>query len=68
MTRGAVRERLMFRRLAPASIRLPGWLTQVAVAGKLVEIKRAKLALADKLAALDKLPAALLREAFSGRL
>lgn len=68
MTRGAVRERLMFRRLSPASIRLPDWTTQVVAARKLFEIRQAKLALADKLDTLDKLPAALLREAFSGRL
>jgi len=68
MTRGAVRERLMFRRLAPASISIPDWPTQVAVAAKLVEIKQAKLALAVKLTALERLPAALLREAFSGRI
>lgn len=68
MTRGAVRERLMFRRLAPASVRLPAWRTQLAVADRLRQVKQVQGTLAARLTALDRLPAALLREAFGGRI
>jgi type I restriction enzyme S subunit len=66
MTRGAVRERLMFRRLAPASIVLPDLRRQQAAADQFAEVKRAKARLTEKLTAIDHLPAALLREAFNG--
>ena len=68
MTRGAVRERLMFKRLAPATLLLPEWKRQQAADKQLAAIRQARARLADKLAALDHLPAALLREAFAGRL
>lgn len=68
MTRGAVRERLMFKRLAPTTLLLPEWKRQQAADTRLAAITQAKARLADKLAALDHLPAALLREAFAGRL
>ncbi len=57
MTRGAVRERLMFRRLAPATLVLPDWKRQQAAAGQF----------AEQLETLDRLPAALLRQAFNGK-
>ncbi len=66
LTRGAVRERLMFKRLAPAQITVPDWLTQLAVAAKLKEIKRAKVLLEQRLAEIERLPAALLRQVFWG--
>jgi type I restriction enzyme S subunit len=68
MTRGAVRERLMFKRLAPTTLLLPEWRRQQAADTQLAAITQAKARLADKLAALDHLPAALLRQAFAGRL
>ncbi len=67
MVRGAVRERLMFKRLAPASVALPDWAHQQAADRQFAEIRLTKAKLTDRLAALDRLPAALLREAFSGR-
>lgn len=67
MTRGAVRERLMFRRLAPTTILLPDYQRQQTAAGQFAEIKKAKAKLAEQLETLDRLPAALLREAFAGK-
>ncbi|HEU5125241.1 MAG TPA: restriction endonuclease subunit S [Verrucomicrobiae bacterium] len=64
MTRGAVRERLMFRRLAPTTIVLPDYRRQQTAAAQFAEIKKAKAKLAEQLETLDRLPAALLREAF----
>jgi type I restriction enzyme S subunit len=49
MTRGAVRERLMFKRLAPASIILPDWEHQKAADRQFIEIKKAKTALTASL-------------------
>src|SRR5439155_10190043 len=68
MTRGAVRERLMFRRLAPATLAVPNIQRQQAAARLFAEIKRAKTKLAEKLEVLDHVPAALLREAFGGKM
>jgi type I restriction enzyme S subunit len=68
MTRGAVRERLMFKRLAPASVAVPDFKHQQAAAVQFAEIKKAKTKLAEQQEALDHLPAALLREAFAGRI
>jgi type I restriction enzyme S subunit len=67
MTRGAVRERLMFRRLAPVSIVLPDLKRQEAAARQFAEIRKAKANLAEKLDTLERIPAALLREAFNGK-
>ena len=68
MTRGAVRERLMFKRLAPTTLLLPDWSHQQAADKQLAAITQAKARLTDKLAALDHLPAALLRDAFAGNI
>ena len=68
MTRGAVRERLMFKRLAPATLLVPSWKHQQTAAAQLAEIKKAKAKLAETQEALTRLPAALLREAFAGRI
>jgi len=68
MTRGAVRERLMFKRLAPASLPVPDFQHQQAAAAQFAEIKKAKAKLAEQQESLDHLPAALLREAFAGRI
>ena len=66
LSRGAVRERLLFKRLAPASIRMPNWQAQETFAARLIEIRGFKKALFDKLNDIERLPAALLREAFTG--
>jgi type I restriction enzyme, S subunit len=68
MTRGAVRERLMFKRLAPATLLIPDWKHQQAAESQLAAIRQAKARLVEKLAALEHLPTALLREAFAGHL
>jgi type I restriction enzyme S subunit len=68
MTRGAVRERLMFKRLAPASFPVPDFTHQQTAAAQFAEIKKARAKLAEQQESLDHLPAALLREAFAGRL
>ena len=64
LTRGAVRERLLFNRLAKGAIPVPDWPTQVACAAKFREIRVAKRQIAARLAEVEKLSAALLRAAF----
>ncbi len=66
LTRGAVRERLLFNRLAQGEVLVPPLPVQTACAASLREIKRAKKQIESRLADLEKLPAALLRAAFAG--
>lgn len=67
LTRGAVRERLLFNRLAKAEIETPSWETQLRVVEQLREIKALRQSLEIRLAEIELLPAALLRAAFSRR-
>lgn len=62
--RGAVRERMLFNRLANGEIELPSWEVQCQVAEKLKEIKVLKQSLQAQLAEINQLPSALLRQAF----
>jgi type I restriction enzyme S subunit len=66
LTRGAVRERLLFNRLAKGEIEIPNWQTQLHVVEQLQEIKKLRHSLATRLAEIQLLPATLLRSAFNG--
>jgi type I restriction enzyme S subunit len=68
LTRGAVRERMLFKRLAAANMEIPPWKTQVDVADKLRTVFKARRALMDQMNVINKLPTALLRRAFNGEL
>ncbi len=68
MSRGAVRERLLFKRLAPAKIRIPVWKVQQKFAVQMIEIRELRNKLRSRIETLEKLPAALLREAFNGKI
>jgi hypothetical protein len=59
---------MLFRRLAEASIELPPWSVQTEAAAKLTPVRTAAETMAQQLAAINALPAALLRPAFSGEL
>lgn len=65
LTRGAVRERLLFNRLAKGSVPVPEWKQQIAAVAVFREIKVAERAVTARLAQLEKLPARLLRAAFA---
>ncbi len=65
LTRGAVRERLLFNRLAKGQIEIPNWQTQLRVVEQLQEIKTLRQSLETRLAEIELLPAALLRQAFA---
>lgn len=65
LTRGAVRERLLFNRLAQGKVELPTWEAQLRVVEQLRALKPFVESLALRLAAIERLPAALLRTAFN---
>ena len=65
LTRGAVRERLLFNRVAPGLVPVPSWPRQLATVERIRAATKLRTALAAKLAEVEKLPAALLRAAFS---
>jgi type I restriction enzyme S subunit len=67
VARGAVRERMMFTRLAPAYLDVPSYDVQSDIAEKLLSIKQLRVSLESQLAEINRLPASLLRESFTGR-
>jgi type I restriction enzyme S subunit len=64
LTRGAVRERLLFKRLAKGSLRIPHWDAQLRAAEQLAVIEKARVAATAQKEAAKALPAAYLREVF----
>ncbi len=68
LTRGAVRERMLFKRLASAEIDLPSWNTQLEISEKLKLIRQMKHTLQQQLSMISQLPGTLLRQIFSGDL
>lgn len=66
LARGAVRERMLFRRLAAAEIDAPPYDAQLAFARHMEPVERARAATQEQLAAINAVPAALLRRAFGG--
>jgi restriction endonuclease S subunit len=64
LARGAVRERLLFKRLARGAVTIPDWDSQVRAADKLAIIQKARAAAAAQLEAAKALPAAYLRQVF----
>jgi len=68
LTRGAVRERMLFRRLAQAETDLPAWEAQLEAAEKMQTNRFLAGQAAEQLDAINRLPAALLRRAFGGGL
>lgn len=67
LTRGAVREHLLFNRLAKASLTIPTWATQLRVVEQLRQTKAFTKAATARLETITLLPAALLRDAFADR-
>ena len=65
LTRGAVRERLLFNRVAPGLVPVPSWPRQLATVERIRAATVLRTALSAKLAEMEKLPAAILRAAFA---
>jgi type I restriction enzyme S subunit len=64
LARGAVRERMLFNRLAEGSIRLPPYQEQLRVSKALATLKPVKYAIQEQLNDLNKIPKRLLAQAF----
>jgi len=68
LSRGAVRERILFNRLAVGEIVLPDYETQVIASNKMKQVKPLMDGIKAELETINALPAALLRRAFNGEL
>lgn len=64
LARGAVRERMLFNRLAEGSIQLPSYPEQLRVSKALAMLKPVKYAIQKQLNDLNKIPERLLAQAF----
>jgi type I restriction enzyme S subunit len=64
LARGAVRERMLFNRLAEGSIELPSYAVQVTAAKALAELKPMRRAIEKQLAEINLLPGKILAKAF----
>lgn len=65
LARGAVRERMLYNRLAEGEIALPAWETQVSTAEKLAALRPLKTCIAEQMETLQAVPQRLLTEAFA---
>jgi type I restriction enzyme S subunit len=68
LARGAVRERILFSRLAEGIVSLPAWERQLDAVKQMEDAPALTRSLCEQLTALDRYPAVLLREAFAGRI
>jgi type I restriction enzyme S subunit len=68
LSRGAVRERILFNRLAVGKIEIPDYETQCQASERMKLVKPVVQAIAQELESINTLPAALLRRAFNGEL
>jgi len=66
--RGAVRERLTFRRLASGELEVPDWTAQLSAAKKMKNISSLVGKITEQMETINALPAALLCRAFEGKL
>lgn len=68
LSRGAVRERILFNRLAEGMIDLPPIDVQKEASAKMRMVAGVKRSLDEQLATINRIPAALLRRAFNGEI
>lgn len=66
LTRGAVRERILFNRLAAGEIELPDYETQLRASERMKQMSPIVESITEELQAIDALPSAILREVFAG--
>jgi len=66
LSRGAVRERILFNRLAAGKIELPDYETQLRASDRMKQLRPVLKSINEELQAIDALPPAILREAFAG--
>lgn len=68
LVRGAVRERILFKRLAKGEIELPAWETQVKFSNQMYKARDLIKPIEDRIKKIDALPAKYLKMAFNGDL
>ncbi|MEW6381358.1 MAG: restriction endonuclease subunit S [bacterium] len=68
LTRGAVRERVLFNRLCKGKIVLPNFHTQKVASEKMKEAQKIAEAISQEIMMIDALPSALIRRAFNGEI
>ena len=68
LSRGAVRERILFNRLAAGEIEIPDYKTQLHASSRMEQVKPIIETITLELNTINALPAALLRRAFAGDL
>jgi type I restriction enzyme S subunit len=64
LARGAVRERMLFNRLAEGEIELPPYPVQVQASKALAEVRKMRAAIEAQLRDIEMMPARLLSQAF----
>ena len=68
LSRGAVRERMLFNRLAAGEIEIPDYAIQLRASERMAMVRPLIEGVTQELAAINAIPAALLRRAFTGEL
>ncbi len=68
LSRGAVRERILFNRLAAGKVEIPDYEIQARTAEQMKRVKPIMESITKELEAINALPASLLRRAFNGEL
>lgn len=66
LSRGAVRERILFNRLATAEIELPDYELQVRASERMRQVKPVVESITDEIKTINILPSVILREVFAG--
>jgi type I restriction enzyme S subunit len=68
LSRGAVRERILFNRLSSGEIEIPDYKAQLQVSSRMKHVGAIIETISQELNAIDALPAVLLRRAFNGKI
>ena len=68
LTRGAVRERILFNRLRKGEITLPDYHIQKVTSERMKECKNIVESVSVEIAAIDAIPSLLIRKAFQGEI
>lgn len=68
MSRGAVRERMLFNRLAEGEVEFPSWHAQQEAAEKMKHVRPIQTLIEEEINAINAMPALLLQRAFQGEL
>ena len=66
LTRGAVRERMLFKRLVAGQMPLPSWAAQIEFAEQASAIEKIRASVNDQLTLLDEMSISLLKVTLNG--